>query len=54
MSVVENSSIRIRRLRDVLDSAWVYSARTVGVLGLMLFLSARAALAERLRLVCAK
>jgi hypothetical protein len=49
MSVVENSSIRIRRLRDVLDSAWFYGARTVGVLGLMLFLWARAALSERLR-----
>jgi hypothetical protein len=33
----------------VLDSAWLYAARTVGVLGLLLFLSARAALAERLR-----
>jgi hypothetical protein len=35
--------------RNVLDSAWVYAARTVGVLGFMLFLWARAALAERLR-----
>lgn len=35
----------------ILDAAWMYAARTVGVLGLLLFLGARAALAERLRLV---
>ncbi len=38
----------------VLDSDWVYAARTAGVLGFMLLLWARAALAKRLRLVCAR
>ena len=47
--------LRIRNLgpliaRKVLDSAWVYAARTVGVLGLILVLWARAALTERLRM----
>jgi hypothetical protein len=37
--------------RNVLDSTWAYGARTVGVLGLIAFLWARAALAERLRVV---
>ena len=41
-------------MNDVLDSAWVYAARTVGLLGFMLFLWARAALAERLRVVFAR
>jgi hypothetical protein len=41
-------------VNDVLDSAWVYTARTVGLLGFMLFLWARAALAERLRLAFAQ
>jgi hypothetical protein len=35
--------------RNVLDSEWVYAARTVGVLGFIFFLWARAALSERLR-----
>jgi hypothetical protein len=35
--------------RNILDSEWVYAARTVGVLGFIFFLSTRAALFERLR-----
>jgi hypothetical protein len=41
-------------VNNVLDSAWVYAARTVGLLGFMLFLWARAALAERLRAAFAR
>jgi hypothetical protein len=41
-------------LRNILDSAGVYAARTVGVLGFMFFLWARAALAERLRVAFAR
>lgn len=40
--------------RNVLDSAWVYSARTVGVLGFIVFLWARAAVSERLRMTCGR
>ena len=35
----------------IVDSAWLYAARTVGVLGLILYLFARNALVARLRLV---
>jgi hypothetical protein len=35
--------------RNVLDSGWVYGARTAGVLGLIAFLWARAAVSERMR-----
>jgi hypothetical protein len=35
--------------RDILDSGWVYGARTAGVLGLIVFLWARSAVAERMR-----
>ena len=38
----------------VVNSAWLYAARTVGVLGLILYLSARSALAERLRRLFAR
>ena len=41
-------------LRTILDSASMYAARTAGVLGLMLFLWARAAFAARLRAVFAR
>ncbi|HWX09760.1 MAG TPA: hypothetical protein VNY33_07270 [Gaiellaceae bacterium] len=40
--------------RNSLDSAAMYAARTAGVLGLMLFLSARATFAARLRAVFAR
>ena len=36
---------------DLLDSAWLYTARTIGVLALLLYLAARAVVCERLRLV---
>jgi hypothetical protein len=35
--------------RNILDSEWVYAARTLGVLGFIFFLWVRAALSERLR-----
>ena len=44
----------MRAYELVVNSAWLYAARTVGVLGLILYFSARNALAEHLRRVFAR
>jgi hypothetical protein len=44
----------VRAYELIVNSTWLYAARTVGVLGLILYLSARNALAEQLRRVLAR